>query len=198
MIALLEGKIAYKEPGLVIVDCGGVGYELRVSMYTYSRISEQTTIKLHTVLIVREDAHLLYGFGTTDEKKYFQLLISISGVGPNTALTVLSSLSPEEFAHAVLGENLNLIKSIKGIGPKTAQRIILELKDKVQKTGVGLSESITKSFGVYNNAAQEALSALVMLGIAKNTAQQSIDRILKSENETLSVEEIIKKALKTP
>ena len=196
MIAQLNGKLLHKEPGLIVVDCHGVGYEVRVSMHTYSKLPETEICRIHTVLIVREDAHLLYGFQDLLEKSLFQLLISISGVGPNTALMVLSSLSPDELQQAILEGNEVLIKSIKGVGPKTAQRIILELKDKVQKTST-VSQSLIKSVGTHTKASQEALSALMMLGIARNVAQQSIDKIIKAEGEQLSVEEIIKKALKT-
>jgi Holliday junction DNA helicase RuvA len=197
MIAQLTGKLVHKEPGLLIIDCHGVGYEVRVSMYCYSRLPAEEHIKLYTSLIVREDAHLLFGFLNADEKRLFQLLISISGVGPNTAMMVLSSLAPDEIEAAIAREDIHLIKSIKGIGPKTAQRIVLELKDKVTKN-TGLSTTPSKTFGVHTNAAQEALSALVMLGIARNVAQQSLEKILKTEGEVLSVEDLIKKALKTP
>jgi holliday junction DNA helicase RuvA len=197
MIAQLNGKLLHKEPGMIIIDCQGVGYEVRVSMNTYSRLPDTEHCRIHTILIVREDAHLLYGFADVLEKSLFQLLISISGVGPNTALMVLSSLSPDELQQAILEGNEVLIRSIKGVGPKTAQRIILELKDKVQKTNTS-TISLSKTVGSHTKASQEALSALLMLGIARNVAQQSIEKILKAEGEQLSVEEIIKKALKTP
>lgn len=197
MIAQIAGKLLHKEPGLLIVDCSGVGYEVRLSMYSYSRLPQDEHIRLHTILIIREDAHLLYGFITTEEKRLFQLLISISGVGPNTAIMVLSSLAPEEIEQAIAREEIHVIKSIKGIGPKTAQRIILELKDKVGKSGV-VSGTPSKTIGIHTNAAQEALTALVMLGIARNVAQQSLEKILKTEGEVLSAEDLIKKALKTP
>lgn len=195
MIAYIDGKLAHKDPTYVIIDVNGVGYQIRISLSTYSSLPAGERCKLHTFLSIKEDAHTLYGFTTAAEKEAFLHLISISGVGPNTGLMILSSLSVEEIQQAILREDVRTIQNVKGIGAKTAQRIILELKDKIKKEAM-LSDSIVPAASHNTNRA-EALSALVTLGFAKNVAEKTLDSIIKREGGNLSVEEMIKFALKS-
>ncbi|MEN9303447.1 MAG: hypothetical protein RL264_1876 [Bacteroidota bacterium] len=189
MIGQLNGKLIEKAPTEVIIDCGGVGYEVKISLNTFSQIGEVTTTKLYTKLIVREDAHLLYGFYTKDEREMFNHLISVSGIGPNTAMIMLSSLTPVEVAHAINTEDVRVIQSVKGIGAKTAQRVILDLKGKVLK----FSESVENvSFGNNTNRF-DALTALVSLGFDKKSAEKVLEKIDSGSD---SVEQLIKGALK--
>jgi Holliday junction DNA helicase RuvA len=196
MIAYVEGKVAYKDPAFAIIDVNGLGYEVRISLQTYTSLPEEgNRCKLVTYLNIREDAHVLYGFWSMDEKKLFLDLTGISGIGPSTALVMLSSLSSSEIRQGIVDEDLRLIQSIKGIGSKTAQRVILELKDKMRKdnmlsTGV---KSIESPSGVLKS---EALAALVTLGIPKATAEKSIEAIIKREGQQLTVEQLIKLALR--
>lgn len=197
MIAYIDGKLTYKDPAYVIIDVNGVGYEIKISLQTYSALQDgNERCRLYTFLSIREDAHVLFGFKDTDEKALFLDLLSVSGIGPNTALVMLSSLSSAEIRHAIVNEDVRTIQSIKGIGAKTAQRAIIELKDKFRKEQMlgGSSHSIvlTKNSAVRN----EALAALVTLGIPKNVAEKSIDTILKKEGEDLTVEQLIKLALR--
>ncbi|MHA7101897.1 Holliday junction branch migration protein RuvA [Roseivirga pacifica] len=195
MFSYLNGKLAYKDPTFVIIDINGVGYDVKISLHTFSQIKDQENIKLHTYLHIKEDAHTLFGFAEDKEKKLFLQLISISGVGPSTGLMVLSSLGPHETEQAILSEDVRAIQGVKGIGAKTAQRIILELKDKVGKDGD--SDSLINIPSSNRNAIRnEALAALVTLGINKNAAQKSIDKILKQNSGDLSLEDLIKLALK--
>ncbi|WP_422354733.1 Holliday junction branch migration protein RuvA [Roseivirga pacifica] len=195
MFSYLNGKLAYKDPTFVIIDINGVGYDVKISLHTFSQIKDQENIKLHTYLHIKEDAHTLFGFAEDKEKKLFLQLISISGVGPSTGLMVLSSLGPHETEQAILSEDVRTIQGVKGIGAKTAQRIILELKDKVGKDSD--SDSLINIPSSNRNAIRnEALAALVTLGINKNAAQKSIDKILKQNSGDLSLEDLIKLALK--
>lgn len=191
MIAQIRGRLVEKTPTYVVVDCGGVGYQLHISLHTYSRLKDEENCMLHAHLVVREDAQILYGFTEASEKKLFQLLISVSGVGPATGIMVLSSADPSEIRDAIVSGNVDWFKSVKGIGPKTAQRLIIDLKDKLTK------ENIEGSFSDIggNTVKEEALSALVMLGFNKNQAGKSIDKILRSAAGS-TVEEVIKNALK--
>lgn len=193
MIAYLKGKLAYKDRTQVIIDVNGIGYECKISLQTYDALSEgEELIKLFTHLQIKEDSHTLVGFYEMSEKQMFLDLISVSGVGLSTALVMLSSFSAPEIRAAIANENVAMIQSIKGIGSKTAQRIVLELKDKSKKDAlISQSESTQGSYLVK----QEALIALVTLGIPKATAEKSIDSILKS-NPSLSIEELIKLALR--
>lgn len=195
MFAYLKGKLAHKDPTFVILDIGGVGYEVKISLNTFSKIKDQENIKLFTHFHVKEDAQILFGFADTHEKQVFLHLISISGVGPSTGLMVLSSLSPDEVEQAILGEDVRTIQGVKGIGAKTAQRIILELKDKVGK-GAESGDLINIPTSGKNAIRNEALAALVTLGINKAAAQKSIDRILKDSPNEISLEELIKLALR--
>ena len=193
MIAFVKGRLAHKEPTYVILDVNGIGYRIFISLNTYSAIKNEEACTLFTHFHVKEDAQLLYGFTQTAEKQTFQLLISISGVGPNTALMVLSTLSAAELKSAIVSDDVKTIQGVKGIGAKTAQRIILELKDKIIKEGVEPEEnSVSPDTAVRN----EALTALVTLGISKNVAEKSIIKVLKALGSNVSVEELIKGALK--
>jgi holliday junction DNA helicase RuvA len=197
MIAYIDGKLAHKEPTFVVIDVGGVGYHIRISLQTYAALKDgQERCRLFTHLSIREDAHLLFGFYNQEEKLLFEDLIGVSGIGANTALVMLSSLSSSEIKQAIAQEDIATIQSIKGIGAKTAQRTIIELKDKMKKDQM-LGGVQVPVFGVANMAVRnEAIQALVMLGIAKLTAEKSVDTILKQKGEELSVEELIKLALR--
>jgi holliday junction DNA helicase RuvA len=196
MIAYIDGKLALKEATYVIIETGGIGYQIKISLNTYSALKEGERCKLHTYLHIKEDGHTLFGFHQISEKRVFMNLISISGVGPGTALMVLSSLGPAEVEQAIVNEDVKTIQSVKGIGTKTAQRIILELKDKVKKDTLG-SDGKLITQNPYNTLRNEALSALITLGISKNIAEKSIDSILKKEGNTISLEQLIKLTLKT-
>lgn len=192
MIAFIKGRLIEKFPTYVVIDVNGVGYHILISLNTYSNIGDEESLKLFTQLIVREDAHLLYGFSTESEKRLFQLLISVSGVGASTALMVLSAGEVSEIQDALLSGDVAWFKSVKGIGPKSAQRIIIDLKDKVAKENIE-SNNLT----ILNNTTKdEALSALVLLGFNRTQADKTITSILKT-NPNIEVEEVIKLALKT-
>jgi holliday junction DNA helicase RuvA len=196
MIAYVDGKVAYKDPAYAIIDVNGLGYEVRISLQTYTSLPEEgLRCKLVTYLNIREDAHVLYGFWSTDEKKLFLDLTGISGIGPSTALVMLSSLSSSEIRQGIVDEDLRLIQSIKGIGSKTAQRVILELKDKMRKDTL-LSTGVKSSESSSNLLRSEALAALVTLGIPKATAEKSVDVIIKREGYEITVEQLIKLALR--
>ncbi|RXK52131.1 Holliday junction branch migration protein RuvA [Aquirufa rosea] len=195
MIAYLQGKLAHKDRTYVIIDVNGVGYEVRISLQTYDSLSDgHESIKLFTHLQIKEDAHTLVGFHSMDEKLLFLDLISVSGIGLSTALVMLSSFSSGEIRSAIMNENIAMIQSIKGIGSKTAQRVILELKDKCKKDALFVEAGLSaqdKSFGVK----QEALAALVTLGIARGAAEKSLDTLLKNHPDA-SIEQLIKLALR--
>ena len=190
MITHVKGKLVEKNPAFVVIDCNGIGYLLRISLHTYSQIGDSELCMLHTHLSIKEDAHTLFGFSDLEERELFRHLISVSGVGPNTAQMILSSLSPTDAQQAILAENVSLLKSVKGIGGKTAQRIILDLKDKLAKQGI----LVDQSFPQYNTTREEALSALTMLGFSKNSVEKIIDKELQEDN--LEVEELVKRVLK--
>lgn len=193
MIAYIKGKIAFKNPTFVIVEAGGIGYHIRISLYTYAKIEKEETISLLTHLQVKEDAHTLYGFADESERSLFRLLISVSGIGPATAQIALSSLNADELRSAIISEDVNTFKQVKGIGPKTAKRIILDLKDKVLKDSGQSSTLISQQD---NTARDEALSALVALGFSKPQTQRAINRILRQQGQFNSAEDLIKVALK--
>ena len=194
MFAYIQGKLVRKEPTYVVIDVGGVGYEIRISLNTFSALQLNDSCKLHTYLHVREDAQLLYGFIQESEKSLFLHLISVSGIGTNTAIVLLSSLSAQEIRQAIVEENHKLIQTAKGIGTKTAQRVVLELKDKIQKEG--FVDEIVPAGAISHQVKEEALLALTTLGIAKNAAEKSIARILKKYGNDISLEQIIKYALR--
>ncbi|KAB7732639.1 Holliday junction branch migration protein RuvA [Rudanella paleaurantiibacter] len=198
MIAYLDGTLAYKEPTYAIIDVKGVGYAVHISLATYSTLpGGGDKVKLFTHHIFREDAQLLYGFASGDEKSLFQDLISVSGVGPNTALMALSALSPSDLRMAILSENVRVVQSIKGVGAKTAQRIILELKDKMKKAGVIPDGPTYRQVAGANPVREEALAALMALGFQRPLAEKNVDSILQSaDGADLSVEDVIRRALR--
>jgi holliday junction DNA helicase RuvA len=195
MIAYIEGRIDSVEPTFVVVDINGLGYEIRISLNTYTDIKGLEKCRLHTWLHVKEDAHTLYGFSKPAEKFLFLQLISVSGVGPGTGLMVTSSLTADEIKTAIVSEDVITIQSVKGIGAKTAQRIILELKDKLKKEGL-ISNIDSEKGGNLRTLRNEALTALTTLGINKAQAEKSLDLILKNATNHITLEELIKLALK--
>ncbi|OYX24092.1 MAG: Holliday junction branch migration protein RuvA [Algoriphagus sp. 32-45-6] len=196
MIAYLKGRLVHKDPTYVIIDVGGIGYQVKISLQTYSKIKDEEQIQLLTFLHIKEDAHTLYGFKEENEKRLFLLLIGINGVGPNTGLMILSSLSSDEIEHAILSGDVGTIQAVKGIGAKTAQRIILELKDKIGKPTDSIAPlGFLKSS---NKVREEALQALITLGFPKATAEKNIAQVLKKTGGEISLEDLIKASLKTP
>lgn len=191
MITHLEGKLVEKNPTDVVIDCNGVGYFINISLHTFSQIPDRENLRLYTYLQVREDSHSLYGFSSKTEREIFKLLISVSGIGANTARTMLSSLTPEQVKEGIASADVALIQSVKGIGAKTAQRVIIDLKDKVLKV-YGIDEL---SLIPNNTNKDEALSALDVLGFNKKQSEKVVDRIMKNQPDA-QVEQIIKDALK--
>ncbi len=191
MIALIQGKLIEKTPTDVVVDCGGVGYHISISLHTYSLLPEADFVRLYTHLQVKEDSHTLYGFMEKSEREIFKLLITVSGIGAGIARTMLSSLEPKAVIQAIATGDVGTIQSVKGIGSKTAQRAILDLKDKVLK----LYDVDEVSFGQNNTNKDEALSALEVLGFNKKLAEKAIQNIVKVQPDA-TVESIIKLALK--
>lgn len=191
MYEYIKGLLVEATPTYAVIECGGVGYYISISVNTYSQISSAKEVMLYLHQIVREDAHLLYGFFSKEERTVFRQLISVSGVGANTASVMLSSMTVNEIAGAIMTENVNAIKSVKGIGLKTAQRVIIELKDKI--TAVGYAEEA--NLGCTSTIKEEALAALVMLGFFKAQASKVLDKIVAAGG-VASVEELIKLALK--
>lgn len=192
MYDYFKGTLAEVQPTYAVVDCGGVGYYANITLNTYTKISALSQVLLYVHLIVREDAHLIYGFATKEERSIFRQLLSVSGIGPNTALIMLSSMTVNEVVGAIQTGNVDAIKRVKGIGLKTAQRVIIELKDKM---GAGADVPVLVGMGVDNPAKDEALAALVALGFVKNNAQKALDKLCAAQPGS-SVEELIKQALK--
>lgn len=194
MIEYIKGKVVEKNPAYVVIETtGGLAYFIHISLATFSSIQNLEEVKILTHYVIREDAQLLFGFYEEEERNLFRLLISVNGIGVNTARLMLSSLSVNELINGIATENIKLIQSIKGIGAKTAQRVVIELKDKIGKTTIPNTENFAFH---YNNNKAEALSALVSLGFVKNSADTVLEKIIKSEGINLSVEDLIKKALK--
>ncbi|HEY5369250.1 MAG TPA: Holliday junction branch migration protein RuvA [Hanamia sp.] len=192
MIAYLSGKFSYKTPTMVYVDVSGVGYEVNISLNTYTHIERLDEGKLFTYLQVKEDAHTLYGFFDLTEKEMFTLLISVSGVGASTARMMLSGMKSEEIKNAIMMKHTSVLESVKGIGKKTAERIVLELKDKISK----ISTTAAGFASVGNTLEQDALNALVALGISRPAGEQAIKKVVISEPSINILESLIKKALK--
>ncbi|MCB9201639.1 MAG: Holliday junction branch migration protein RuvA [Flavobacteriales bacterium] len=191
MISILRGNIIEINPNSLIIDCNGIGYEVYVSLETYSQFQDKKEIQLFTKLIVREDAHILYGFYSKTEREVFNLLISVNGVGPSSAIVMLSTLSVEEIATAITNGNNSLLQKVKGIGLKTAQRIIIDLKDKMFTFADSNGSLISND----NKNKIEALNALEVLGIPPRIAEKHINAIIK-DNPSSNIEEIIKTVLK--
>lgn len=192
MISFLRGQFVEKSPTWVWIDVNGVGYEVHISLHTYSSIQDKKEGLLYTILLVREDAHLLYGFAEKSERDLFQHLISVSGVGASTARVMLSYLKPEDLVAAIVQSNVKALESIKGIGKKTAERLVLELKDKLSKIIILANNSAL----INNTLQQDALNALTALGIPKQAAAQVVEKTLKA-NPELGVEDLVKKALRS-
>ena len=185
MIEYLSGKLASLTAATAVIDCGGVGYLLEISLNTYSAIQTQTEVRLWVHEVIREDAYQLYGFYTPAERDMFRLLLGVNGVGAATARMMLSSLSVDELTSAIVAQDDKILKRVKGVGAKTAQRIVLELQDKVSGTASVIATTVV------SRSKEEALSALVMLGFPKAAA----DKVLQQLDASLSVEELIKQAL---
>jgi holliday junction DNA helicase RuvA len=191
MITYLKGKLTELNPAYAVVECSGVGYYTNISLNTYAKLKVNTEVKLLTHLVVREDAHLLFGFADEAERTMFLHLISVSGVGPNTARMILSSSTPPDIAVAIDSGNVDLLKSIKGIGLKTAQRIIVDLSGKISKGGIPSEFSSSQN----NTKRSEALSALLVLGFDKKVSEKTVDKVLSTTPDA-SLEEIVKQTLK--
>lgn len=192
MFAYIDGKLTFKCPTYVVVEAGGVGYHINISLNTYSALANTERCKIYTWLHVKEDAHTLYGFADEGERRLFLHLISVSGIGPTTCRMMLSSITPVEIQNAIIKADVGLIQQIKGIGAKSAQRIVLELQDKLKKEG---PDSLI-SMPLHNTTRDEALSALIMLGFGKQVAEKAIDNAIKNAGHDLTVEQMIKVALK--
>lgn len=192
MITQLQGKLIEKNPTYVVIDCNGVGYFVNITLHTFSALPEGENLKLYTYLQIKEDAHTLYGFLTKAEREVFVLLLSVSGVGASTARTMLSSLTAAHVRSAIVNGDVVSIQSVKGIGAKTAQRVILDLKEKMMK----LQDFDPIEYSSANTNKEEALSALEVLGFVRKQAEKVVDSIVKSASGEISVEEIIKQALK--
>ena len=196
MIEYIRGELAEITPALAVIDCNGVGYGIHISLNTYSAIQGKKSVKLYIYEAIREDAHVLFGFSTKQERELFLLLISVSGIGGNTARMILSALSPAELCNVISSGNEKLLKGVKGIGLKTAQRIIVDLKDKIAATGMEtVSGSVATLSPANTEVHDEAIAALTMLGFAQAPSQKVVTAILKEEPE-LTVEKVIKLALK--
>ena len=192
MYAYLQGNFTYKNPAQVYIDVNGVGYEVNISLNTYSHIQNLEKGKLYIHLQVKEDGHTLFGFFEKAEKEMFLMLTGVSGIGAATGRMMLSSLKPEEVSRAIVQGNVKLLESIKGIGKKTAERLVLELRDKVAKQ----TDHLNLSAPAGNILEQDALNALISLGISRQQADQAIQKIILTENPSLPLEDLIKKALK--
>ena len=191
MIAHIQGKLIEKTPTEVVIDCGGVGYHINISLHTFSLLPNSDYLKLYTYLQIKEDSHTLFGFVEKSERESFKMLLSVSGIGASIARTMLSSLEPKQIIQAIASSDVGTIQSIKGIGSKTAQRVILDLKDKVLK----LYDLDEVSMSQNNTNKEEALSALEVLGFVRKTSEKIIEKILR-ENPEATLETIIKQALK--
>ena len=191
MITHIRGKLVEKNPTFVIIECNGIGYYLHISLHTFSKLPDLEAVKLYTYLSIKEDSHTLFGFTDKVEREIFKLLISVSGVGPSIARTMLSSMTPEQIQQSIASEDVVTIQSVKGIGAKTAQRVIIDLKDKIVKTYL-LSEDYVQSD---NTIKEEALSALEVLGFSRKQVEKLVQKIIQEAPNT-AVENIIKQALK--
>jgi Holliday junction DNA helicase RuvA len=193
MYAYIDGKLVFKSPAYVVIDAGGVGYHINISLNTYSQLGDKERCKLFTWLHVKEDAHTLYGFIDEGERRLFLHLISVSGIGPNTGRMMLSSITPGEIQVAIVNGNVSLIQRIKGIGPKSAQRLILELQDKLRKEGPDTLIAVQANKTVKD----EALSALITLGFSRNAVEKVLEQEMNKLNDDGTVEQLIKAALKS-
>ncbi len=195
MIAFLEGTIEERNPAYLVINCQGVGYLVHISLNTLNALPPEGAVRIQTLQVVREDAHILYGFADHAERELFRQLISVSGVGPNTARMILSAMSPQDVKSSIVSGNSSALESIKGIGAKSAKRIVVDLKDKLEKEGFLAVENLSSTD---NTIQEEALSALVMLGFTKGTARKAIAAILKKhQGKVQNAEHLVKEALKS-
>jgi Holliday junction DNA helicase RuvA len=193
MITYINGNIAYKSPTQITVDVGGIGYELHISLYTYELLKDTNNCKIFTYLHITQDAYTLYGFVNMEEKQTFLQLIGVNGIGPRVAMTILSSMKPEELQQAIMTHNAVALQAIKGIGQKVAQRIILELHGKIIKLDGIIPNQQVNQLAIY----EQALAALAKLGMHKSIAEKTVAAILKNSQGDITVEEVIKLALKS-
>jgi holliday junction DNA helicase RuvA len=193
MITYIKGTIAFKTPAYVVVEAGGIGYHVNISLNTYARVEKLEHVKLLTYYHVKEDAHTLYGFAEDGERSLFVHLISVSGVGPSTAQVMLSTMTPDELRAAIIGENEALLRKVKGIGAKTAKQIILDLKSRLVKDG---GEFALPATAANNTMRQEALSALLSLQVNKIQAQKALNKVLQEQPDIQNVEDLVRLALK--
>ncbi len=194
MITYVKGAITHKSPTFIIVETNGIGYHINISLHTYAQIEKLEQVKILTHLHIKEDSHTLFGFADAAERSLFVHLLSVSGIGPNTAQLMLSAMNPEEMRAAVVAEDVNALKRIKGVGPKTAKRIILDLKDKLLKDAGAEAPSLAPQQD--NTIREEALSALLALQFNRIQAQKALNKVLKTQPANLNVEVLIKLALK--
>ncbi|MGI6073257.1 MAG: Holliday junction branch migration protein RuvA [Fermentimonas sp.] len=194
MIDYIKGELVEITPTSATIECYNIGYQLNISLNTYGAISNEKNIKLYVYESIRDDAHILYGFKDKHERELFMLLISVSGVGPSTARVILSSLSTTELEEAIASENIAIFKTVKGVGPKTAQRIIIDLRDKIKLASTS-DVTIKAEKNELSETGHSAVSALVMLGFTQQASQKVVSKILKEES-GLSIEKVIKEALK--
>lgn len=194
MIEYLKGELTELEPTQAIIECGGVGYCCNISVYTYDKLKRGEIQKLYVAESIREDAHVLYGFISKQERALYNLLISVSGVGPGTARCILSSLSPDELVAVVASGNDRQLRNVKGLGPKTAQRIIVDLKDKVGNLGIAAATAQESVLVASNKSGDEAVQALVALGYPMYNASKAVAQLL-SQDPSMSVQSLIKQAL---
>ena len=193
MITYIKGNITFKSPTYIVVEAGGIGYRVHVSLNTYTRVEQLEQVKILTYFHVKEDAQTLYGFADDEERNLFVHLISVSGVGPSTAQVILSTMMPDELRMAIIAENEAALRKVKGIGNKTAKQIILDLKNKLMKSGGEMTIPATPA---NNTMRQEALSALMSLQVNKIQAQKALNRVLKENPSISNVEDLIRLALK--
>lgn len=193
MIAFIEGQISHKNPTYVVLDTGGVGYMLHISLQTYTRLESKDRVRLLTHLHIKEDGHSLYGFWDDEERTLFRQLISVSGIGPNTAQLILSGMRTDEIKMSIIAEDVETFQRVKGIGAKTAQRLIIDLKDKVSKDAGGI---VLTNKGEGNRVRDEALSALISLGFPRPLVTKAINKVLGNQEDITSVEDLIKSVLK--
>jgi Holliday junction DNA helicase RuvA len=193
MYEYIKGELVLVTPTYAVLDIQGIGYKIIISLQTYTKLADVTTAKLNIHQVIREDANLLYGFYDEDERHIFRLLINVNGVGPNTALIMLSSLSSDEIRTAILKEDINTLKGVKGIGLKTAQRIVVDLRDKITTSGASVDLLSRQAMG--NEQKEEALLALITMGYTKVSAEKVLDKLLKEAKYT-TVQELLKAAFK--
>ena len=196
MIHHLRGRLVEKTPTYAVVECGGVGYQVHISLNTFEQLGSEESVMLHTHMVVREDAQLLFGFSQPEERSMFLLLLGVSGVGASTARMILSAMNVDQAAQAIQSGDVNAMKSVKGIGAKTAQRIIIDLQDKLGAIDAPAMPAASGAQGGHNNSRQEALIALTTLGFDRARCEKTLDQIMKDSPDMTAVEDLIKHALK--